>query len=1038
MLDGETASGAVAGLARILGPKGGTPWTNRLVGRFARPTDAAPSLDDAVFALAMPKAVEGSRTLEVFLVRRGGRFVEGAAAAPEASNRLHPVTAIGLRLDGGRLAGDLELTVLYDGQFPRHGRDVPCTIHIEADVKDAALAGRFGGMYGHFARIEGDLTGTSEPWSGLAGRQAFAQGVDWSAWRGPTGSGAATPSGHLLARSLGQAHLVWKSEERRVPGTWDWHAEGAGGYSDFAIADGRLFISYYWPGGRLLDQAAFDRIHRQVRVPLEERGQRMYYLIEADDVVLGVEAATGRTLWKTVFAGRGLNHAYAGRASPQATPCSTGGRVFSLGTSANLYALDARTGEPLWDADAGARAIEVDLFKQVFRIPAVKQVFERTAKRYNFDLEHMMCSSPALADGVVACNDHALPATGKARRQATCGLAGFDAATGRHLWTVPECLTELADSPARWVHRGKEYFIAAGGDRAVCVEPRTGKILWEVREDIHRDGTPATSEDHVVFCGTADTWGPGRYKPGEQGLSCWRITPDGATKAWQLDPQRYAIGNESSPIIYDGFVYAGLAREADGLTQMDLETGAMGLRTRAKTGYMPNAADGRIFTENLNMVAVPTRAGGTDVAIDYTKFFSAPNWHSPAHANFVGPVSTDGRLFIRGKKSIFCYDLRLNPTPPAPADAPAGSGARPPPLEMLGAAYLANREDAIAALAGLDATAFAAARPDLVRLLESGDWLAQSSAAEVLRRRAAEARPAAADLHRLLPALVRAKRRGPALLVADLLAAIAPDGQGAVAADLANLVSDEEAAVAGLACEAIERIGPPAAPAVGALVRALGESDAARSRPAARALAAIGPAAAAGLDALTAHVRGEDAARARRAARVLAALGPKAEPALAALADKLASPDPHLAAQSALALAALGPKAEPAIPAAIASLPTKGHRPRQNTQVVALLAVLVNTAPASIHPVIGAIERRGGWAEEALLLIGEPAVGPLIQALKACPDEARRAGIANVLAAFGERAGPALRRACDGADGQFRRDLRAILQEIRTSADFGG
>jgi hypothetical protein len=276
------------------------------------------------------------------------------------------------------------------------------------------------------------------------------------------------------------------------------------------------------------------------------------------------------------------------------------------------------------------------------------------------------------------------------------------------------------------------------------------------------------------------------------------------------------------------------------------------------------------------------------------------------------------------------------------------------------------------------------------------------------------------------------------MLLLDLLAEVDPESLGAVAGDLAGLVGDRDAAVAGLACAALERLGPSAAPAVKPLLGALASPDAARARQAARALAAIGPAAAEGLDVLAAAVRGQDAARAREAARVLAAIGPAAAPALPALAEKLSSPDPHLAAQAALAVAALGPQAEPAIPAVMAAFPAKGRRPRQNTHVLALLTTIANTTPASTGAVIGAIEDRGGWTQEAVLLIGEPAIEPLIGALKTSSDGPRRRGIAEALAAFGNRAAPALRAACDGADGEFRTSLRAILQEIRTSADFGG
>lgn len=72
--------------------------------------------------------------------------------------------------------------------------------------------------------------------------------------------------------------------------------------------------------------------------------------MEADDIVLCVDAMTGRTLWRRRFAG-GNN--YQTRKDPglnQRTMCYADGKVFALGSCCDLYALDAVSGELLWEA----------------------------------------------------------------------------------------------------------------------------------------------------------------------------------------------------------------------------------------------------------------------------------------------------------------------------------------------------------------------------------------------------------------------------------------------------------------------------------------------------------------------------------------------------------------------------------------------------------------------------------------------------------------------------------------------------------------
>jgi outer membrane protein assembly factor BamB len=43
------------------------------------------------------------------------------------------------------------------------------------------------------------------------------------------------------------------------------------------------------------------------------------YRVDADDVMLCLDAATGRTLWRTMFAGKGINFALT-RSGPFMTP----------------------------------------------------------------------------------------------------------------------------------------------------------------------------------------------------------------------------------------------------------------------------------------------------------------------------------------------------------------------------------------------------------------------------------------------------------------------------------------------------------------------------------------------------------------------------------------------------------------------------------------------------------------------------------------------------------------------------------------------
>ena len=131
----------------------------------------------------------------------------------------------------------------------------------------------------------------------------------------------------------------------------------------------------------------------------------------AEDVVLCIDLATGKTLWKYKAPGEAT-----GRMA-SSTPCVAEGRVYALG-STHFYAVDATGGKLIWLAPLPARG------------PA---------------------SSPMVVDGVLVFN------AGK--------LAAFDAATGKPLWTQTKAGGGNS-SPVAWKSGGKTVIICNGRGRA--------------------------------------------------------------------------------------------------------------------------------------------------------------------------------------------------------------------------------------------------------------------------------------------------------------------------------------------------------------------------------------------------------------------------------------------------------------------------------------------------------------------------------------------------------------------------------------------
>jgi len=161
----------------------------------------------------------------------------------------------------------------------------------------------------------------------------------------------------------------------------------------------------------------------------------------AEDVVLCLDLATGKTLWKCKSPGEAT-----GRMA-SSTPCVADGRVYALG-STHGYAVDAATGQRIWATPLPAKG------------PA---------------------SSPLVVNGVLVVN------AGK--------LAAFDAATGRPLWTQPKAGGGNS-SPVAWQCGDKTVVICNGRGVMAGVDLQTGDVLW--RTPAGGDCTPAIVGDTLA------------------------------------------------------------------------------------------------------------------------------------------------------------------------------------------------------------------------------------------------------------------------------------------------------------------------------------------------------------------------------------------------------------------------------------------------------------------------------------------------------------------------------------------------------------
>ena len=216
-------------------------------------------------------------------------------------------------------------------------------------------------------------------------------------------------------------------------------------------------------------------------------------------------------------------------------------------------------------------------------------------------------------------------------------LIAYDSKTGNQIW-LNDDVRSSSSSPLIWAHQKNKWIICSERKAYVAVNPDTGDTLW--RTIGGGDSSPTVSSDWMVVYS----------KDKSIGLAAYRLTKEGANLIWNIPmAERRA---QSSPLIYGGHVYL-----AGGDWQMcvELTTGKLRWKeSRQSTITSPVIADGKLITlekKGSDLVMVDTNIKAyRQLGKTRIKAMWCPS-----------PVIVDGKLYLRMKDNISCYDLRAEP-----------------------------------------------------------------------------------------------------------------------------------------------------------------------------------------------------------------------------------------------------------------------------------------------------------------------------------------------------------------------------------------
>jgi outer membrane protein assembly factor BamB len=496
------------------------------------------------------------------------------------------------------------------------------------------------------------VTGAVLPGSAAA---PVASEASWPQVAGAHGDYTASDQANppQLVAALTDARLLWISQEVMSTSSAGSRYIGPpnGGSAGPILHQGRIFQYYYVPAGPIIDAGLAAE-----RNPIPPPWNRTL----ADDVMVAIDAATGRTLWRTVSPLSGVTYAPHKTEMQGHTMVARGERVYAVGSAGMVYCLDAATGAIIWKK---ASPLNASLLSQVAQMAASGVRVTGYTRPDNRNSGH----SPAMVGDVLV-----VPSVQGA------SIAGLDAADGTVLWTRSNVLADNAQ-PLAWRSPDGDRLIIAGlpqvvgtvtMHRVACINPRTGVDQW-VSAALGPMTTGVTIHGDRLWANT------GTALDGmDARLTCFTMTRSGLVQAWTaadaVSGGTFDKVPGSQAMLIGDTVYARAwpAQPGQfGLAALDAATGAV-----KKTTLLWGTAN---ETTGVGMPGLllwfsdwqhgSTSPVGFDMAGSSLGSFVLPSHipSTPYQTPCAGsPIVFDGRWLVRGMDGLSCYDLRRLPTVP--------------------------------------------------------------------------------------------------------------------------------------------------------------------------------------------------------------------------------------------------------------------------------------------------------------------------------------------------------------------------------------
>ena len=346
-----------------------------------------------------------------------------------------------------------------------------------------------------------------------------------------------------------------------------------------------------------------------------------------------IDLETGKTGW-TFTAPTTYQDLYGYDSGPRTSPLIFDGRVYAYGSEGMLWCLDAKSGDKIWEIDTIEKFGVIQNFFGVSSCPVI----------YNDLLLVMIGGSPDESKAVPPGKLNLVKPNGSA-------VIALNQKTGEEVWRFGDDLASYTSMKIVKMH-GRDVGLAWMRDHLLAFAPEDGtklfKFKWRARKlESVNASTPLAYEDKI-YLGESYEKGGLVLKVSE----AWEpeiVWTDDGKRNKSLAP------HWNTPVLHNGFLF-GCSGQQSGSSELrcvEFLTGKVRWSEKGLGRSSATFCDGHLIVmaergELFLAKATPEKFTKVTLYGGDQKFLY-PCWSAP--------IVSDGKLIVKGKKKVACFQL---------------------------------------------------------------------------------------------------------------------------------------------------------------------------------------------------------------------------------------------------------------------------------------------------------------------------------------------------------------------------------------------